>query len=83
MIMPLAQIDQTIPMYFDTHKILTNTAEVLQVPVSNIRSKEEVDAIVEEQQRQRQAQEQMQQAQTAAMVDEKTAKAESLRAEAQ
>ena len=82
MIMPLAQIDQTIPMYFNTHQILTNTAEVLQVPVSNIRSKEEVDAMVAEQQRQRAAQEQMQQAQTAAAVDEKTARAESLRAEA-
>ena len=82
MILPLAQIDQTIPMYFNTHQILTNTAEVLQVPVSNIRSKEEVDAMVAEQQRQRAAQEQMQQAQTAAAVDEKTARAESLRAEA-
>ena len=82
MILPLAQIDQTIPMYFDTHQILKNTAEVLQVPVSNIRSKEEVEAMVQEQQRQRQAQEQMQQAQTNAIVDEKTAKAESLRAEA-
>ena len=69
-------------MYFDTHQILKNTAEVLQVPVSNIRSKEEVEAMVQEQQRQRQAQEQMQQAQTNAIVDEKTAKAESLRAEA-
>ena len=82
MILPLAQIDQTIPMYFDTHQILKNTAEVLQVPVSNIRAKEEVEAMVQEQQRQRQAQEQMQQAQTNAIVDEKTAKAESLRAEA-
>ena len=82
MILPLAQIDQTIPMYFDTHQILKNTAEVLQVPVSNIRSKEEVEAMVQEQQRQREAQEQMQQAQTNAIVDEKTAKAESLRAEA-
>ena len=82
MILPLAQIDQTIPMYFNTHQILKNTAEVLQVPVSNIRSKEEVDAMIAEQQRQKAAQEQMQQAETAALVDEKSAKAESLRAEA-
>ena len=79
MILPLAQIDQTIPMYFNTHKILENTAEVLQVPVSNIRSKEEVDAMVAEQQRQRQQQEQMQQAQVAADVNQKTAQAESVR----
>ena len=79
MILPLAQIDQTIPMYFNTHQILQNTAEVLQVPVSNIRSKEEVDAMVAEQQRQRQAQEQMQQAQVAADVNQKTAQAESVR----
>ena len=79
MILPLAQIDQTIPMYFNTHQILQNTAEVLQVPVSNIRSKEEVDAMVAEQQRQRQQQEQMQQAQVAADVNQKTAQAESVR----
>ncbi|HIC51479.1 MAG TPA: hypothetical protein EYO96_02370 [Candidatus Marinimicrobia bacterium] len=82
MILPLAQIDQTIPMYFNTHQILKNTAEVLQVPVSNIRSKEEVDAMIAEQQRQRALQEQMQQAQVAGDVNEKMAKAESLRAEA-
>lgn len=81
MILPLAQIDQTIPMYFNTHKILENTAQVLQVPVSNIRSKEEVDAMVAEQQRQRQQQEQMQQAQVAADVNQKTAQAESIRGE--
>ncbi len=79
MIMPLAQIDQTIPMYFDTHQILQNTAQVLQVPVSNIRSKEEVQAMVAEQQRQQQEQAQMQQAQVAADVNQKTAQAENIR----
>ena len=79
MILPLAQIDQTIPMYFNTHQILQNTAQVLQVPISNIRTKEEVDAMVAEQQRQQQEQAQMQQAQVAADVNQKTAQAESIR----
>ena len=82
MIMPLAQIDQTIPMYFNTQQILSNTAEVLQIPTSNLRTKEEVDAMVAEQQRQQQQQEQVQQAQVAGELNEKLAKAESLRAEA-
>tara|TARA_Y100000593_G_scaffold53419_1_gene100059 strand:- start:2066 stop:3715 length:1650 start_codon:yes stop_codon:yes gene_type:complete len=81
MIMPLAQIDQTIPMYFNTQQILENTAQVLQVPPSNIRTKEEVDAIVAEQQRQQQEQAQLQQAQVAADINEKSAKADSLRGE--
>ena len=81
MIMPLAQIDQTIPMYFNTQQILENTAQVLQVPPSNIRTKEEVDAMVAEQQRQQQEQAQMQQAQVAADINEKTAKAEQARGE--
>jgi hypothetical protein len=81
MIMPLAQIDQTIPMYFNTQQILENTAQVLQVPPSNIRTKEEVNAMVAEQQRQQQEQAQLQQAQVAADVNEKTAKAENLRGE--
>ena len=55
LIMPLAQIDQTIPMYFNTQQILKNTAEVLQIPISNLRSKEEVDAMVEEQRQRQQA----------------------------
>ena len=82
-IMPLAQIDPTIPMYFNTQQILENTAEVLQVPQSNIRTKEEVDAIVKEQQRQRQEQEQMQQAQLASKINEETANAEAQRAKAE
>jgi len=82
MIMPLAQIDQTIPMYFNTQQILSNTAEVLQIPTSNLRTKEEVDAMVAEQQRQRIQQEQIQQAQVAGELNESSAKAESLRAEA-
>ena len=81
MIMPLAQIDQTIPMYFNTHQILQNTAQVLQVPASNIRTKEEVDAMVAEQQKQQQEQAQMQQAQVAAEVNQKTAQAEQARGE--
>ena len=82
MIMPLAQIDQTIPMYFNTHNILTNTAEVLQIPTSNLRTKEEVDAMIAEQQRQQQEQAQLQQAQVAGQLNESMAKAESLRSEA-
>ena len=82
MILPLAQIDQTIPMYFNTQQILANTAEVLQIPTSNLRTKEEVDAIVAEQQRQQMEQEQIQQAQVAGELNESLAKAESLRAEA-
>ena len=82
MIMPLAQIDQTIPMYFNTQQILKNTAEILQIPVSNLRSKEEVDAMVAEQQRQQQAQQEMQQAQVAGNLNESMAKAEKLRSEA-
>jgi hypothetical protein len=82
MIMPLAQIDQTIPMYFNTQQILANTAEVLQIPTSNLRTKDEVDAMVAEQQRQQQEQAQMQQAQAAGQLNESMAKAESLRADA-
>jgi hypothetical protein len=82
MIMPLAQIDQTIPLYFNTQQILANTAEVLQIPISNLRSKEEVDQMVAEQQRQQQEQEQMQQAQAAGDLNESMAKAESLRSQA-
>jgi len=81
MIMPLAQIDQTIPMYFNTQQILANTAEVLQIPTSNLRTKDEVDAMIAEQQRQQQEQAQMQQAQVAGQLNESAAKAESLRAE--
>jgi len=80
--MPLAQIDQTIPMYFNTQQILSNTAEVLQIPTSNLRTKEEVDAMIKEQQRQQQEQAEMQQAQVAGQLNESMAKAESLRAEA-
>ena len=82
MIMPLAQIDQTIPMYFNTQQILKNTAEVLQIPTSNLRTEEEVQQMIEEQQRQQQAQEQMQQAQVAGQLNESMAKAEALRSEA-
>ena len=79
MILPLAQIDQTIPMYFNTHQILQNTAEVLQIPISNIRSKEEVDAMVAEQQRQQQMQEEMQKAQLLSDMNQKAAQADNLR----
>ena len=82
MILPLAQIVQTIPMYFNTQQILANTAEVLQIPTSNLRTKEEVDEMIAEQQRQQQEQAQIQQAQVASELDESAAKAESLRAEA-
>ena len=82
MIMPLAQIDQTIPMYFDTHKILQNTAEVLQVPASNLRTQEEVAEILRKQQQQQALQQEQQQAQVAAQVDERQANAESKRAQA-
>ena len=82
MIMPLAQIDQTIPMYFDTHKILQNTAEVLQVPASNLRTQEEVAEILKKQQQQQALQQEQQQAQVAAQVDERQANAESKRAQA-
>ena len=82
MIMPLAQIDQTIPMYFDTHKILQNTAEVLQVPPSNLRTEEEVAEIVQKQQQQQALQQEQQQAQLVSQVDERQANAEAKRAQA-
>ena len=82
MIMPLAQIDQTIPMYFNTQQILKNTAEVLQIPTSNLRSEEEVQAMVKAQEEQKQQQMQMQQAQVLAEVNEKGAKANALNSEA-
>ena len=77
--MPLAQIDQTIPMYFDTQRILKNTAEVLQVPPSNLRSDEEVQKIIEKQQQQQQMQQEQQQAQVMAQVNESQANAEAKR----
>ena len=82
MIMPLAQIDQTIPMYFDTQKILQNTAEVLQVPPSNLRSEEEVQEIIQRQQQQQQIAMEQQQAQVMAQVNESQANAEAKRAAA-
>ena len=82
MIMPLAQIDQTIPMYFDTHRILQNTAEVLQVPPSNLRTQEEVAEIIQKQEQQQQLQQEQQQAQLASQVDERQANAEAKRAQA-
>ncbi len=82
MIMPLAQIDQTIPMYFDTQKILKNTAEVLQVPPSNLRSQEEVAEMVQKQQEDLALQQEQQQAQLASQVDERQANAEAKRAQA-
>jgi hypothetical protein len=81
MIMPLAQIDQTIPMYFNTQQILKNTAEVLQIPTSNLRTQEEVEQMIAEQKRQQQEQAQMQQAQVAGQLNESMAKAESLRSD--
>jgi hypothetical protein len=82
MIMPLAQIDQTIPMYFDTHKILQNTAEVLQVPPSNLRTQEQVAEIIKKQEEQQALQQEQQQAQLASQVDERQANAEAKRAQA-
>jgi len=82
MIMPLAQIDQTIPMYFDTHRILQNTAEVLQVPPSNLRTQEQVAEIIKKQEEQQALQQEQQQAQLASQVDERQANAEAKRAQA-
>ena len=82
MIMPLAQIDQTIPMYFNTQQILKNTAEILQVPPSNLRTEEEVQAMIQQQEEARQLQQEQQLAQTAAQVDESQANAEATRAQA-
>jgi acetyl-CoA carboxylase alpha subunit len=69
-------------MYFNTQQILKNTAEVLQIPTSNLRTQEEVEQMVEEQKRQQQEQAQLQQAQVAGQLNESMAKAESLRSEA-
>ena len=82
MIMPLAQIDQTIPMYFNTQQILKNTAEILQVPPSNLRTEEEVQAIVQKQQQDKLLQQEQELARTTAEVDEKQANAEATRAQA-
>ena len=82
MIMPLAQIDQTIPMYFNTQQILKNTAEILQVPPSNLRTEEEVQAIVQKQEEEKLLQQQQQLAQTTAQVDESQANAEATRRQA-
>ena len=81
-IMPLAQIDQTIPMYFNTQQILKNTAEILQVPASNLRTDEEVQAMLQKQEEARQLQQEQELAQTAAQVDESQAKAEASRSQA-
>ena len=82
MIMPLAQIDQTIPMYFNTSQILKNTAEILQVPMSNLRTDEEVQAIVQKQEQDKLLQQEQDLARTTAEVDEKQANAEATRAQA-
>jgi len=83
MIMPLAQIDQTIPMYFNTQQILKNTAEVLQIPISNLRSEEEVQAMIQAQQKEKEAQQMLQVAESTANVTEKQAKAQALNAQAE
>jgi len=80
MIMPLAQIDQTIPMYFNTQQILKNTAEILQVPVSNLRTEEEVRAMVEKQENDKRMAQQQELAKTTAEVDESQARAAQTRA---
>ena len=82
MIMPLAQIDQTIPMYFNTQQILKNTAEVLQVSPSNLRTDEEVQKMIQKQQNERQIAQEQELARTTAEVDEKQANAEATRAQA-
>jgi hypothetical protein len=82
MIMPLAQIDQTIPMYFNTQQILKNTAEILQVPASNLRTDEEVQAIIQKQEQDKLLQQEQELARTTAEVDERQANAEATRAQA-
>ena len=82
MIMPLAQIDQTIPMYFNTQQILKNTAEILQVPPSNLRTDEEVQAILQKQEEARQLQQEQELSETASHVDESQDKAEASRSQA-
>ena len=81
MIMPLAQIDQTIPMYFNTQQILKNTAEVLQVSPSNLRTEEEVQQMIQQQQNEKMAAQQQELAKTAAEVDESQARAEQTRSQ--
>jgi len=82
MIMPLAQIDPTIPMYFNTQQILKNTAEVLQVPPSNLRTEEEVQAIIQKQEQEKLMQQEQELARTTAEIDERQANAEATRAQA-
>ena len=82
MIMPLAQIDQTIPMYFNTQQILKNTAEVLQVSPSNLRTEEEVAQMVQQQQNEKMIAQEQELARTTAEVDERQANAEATRAQA-
>ena len=81
MIMPLAQIDQTIPMYFNTQQILKNTAEVLQVSPSNLRTEEEVQQMIQQQQNEKMAAQQQELAKTTAEVDESQARAEQTRSQ--
>ena len=82
MIMPLAQIDQTIPMYFNTQQILKNTAEVLQVSPSNLRTEEEVQQMVQQQQNEQMIAQEQELARTTAEVDERQANAEATRKQA-
>ena len=82
MIMPLAQIDQTIPMYFNTQQILKNTAEVLQVSPSNLRTEEEVAQMVQQQQNEKMIAQEQELARTTAEVDERQANAEATRKQA-
>ena len=79
--MPLAQIDQTIPMYFNTQQILKNTAEVLQVSPSNLRTEEEVQQMIQQQQNEKMAAQQQELAKTTAEVDESQARAEQTRSQ--
>ncbi len=82
MIMPLAQIDQTIPMYFNTQQILKNTAEVLQVSPSNLRTEEEVQQMIQQQQNEQMIAQEQELARTTAEVDERQANAEATRKQA-
>ena len=82
MIMPLAQIDQTIPMYFNTQQILKNTAKVLQVSPSNLRTDEEVQQMIQKQQNDQMLAQEQELAKTTAEVDESQARAEATRAQA-
>jgi hypothetical protein len=69
-------------MYFNTQQILKNTAEVLQVSPSNLRTEEEVAQMVQQQQNEKMIAQEQELARTTAEVDERQANAEATRAQA-